>query len=56
MAKHLNDETAEFALPGAGRHAGPDTGEHEVTQRFDAGLQPPRPVPAPQQGRATDAR
>jgi hypothetical protein len=56
VAKHLNDETAEFALPGAGRHAGPDTGELEVTQRFDAGLQRPRPVPTPQPGRATDAR
>ena len=56
MAKHLNDETAEFTLPGAGRHAGPDTGELEATQRFDAGVQRRRPVPAPPQGRVTDAR
>jgi hypothetical protein len=56
VAKHLNDETAEFPLPGAGRHAGPDDGELDVTQRFDAGLQRPRPVPARPQGRATDAR
>lgn len=48
MAKHLLDETAEFAMPRAGRHAAPDTGEMEAaTQRFDAGFAPGRPTPPP---------
>lgn len=46
MAKHLLDETAEFSIPRAGRHAAPDTGELEATQRFDAGFAPRRPAPA----------
>ena len=49
--KHLLDETAEFSLPRAGRHAAPDTGELEVTQRFDPGMRPRRPAPAPQPAR-----
>ncbi|MGY1836182.1 hypothetical protein ACI79P_13820 [Blastococcus sp. SYSU DS0510] len=52
MGKHLLDETAEFTMPQLGRHAAPDTAELEVTQRFDAGLQRPRPVvPNAQQGK-----
>lgn len=48
MAKHYVDETAEFKMPSLGRHAGPDTGELELTQRFDPGFAPRRPaVPAP---------
>ena len=35
MAKHLLDETAEFAMPRIGRHAAPDTGELEITQRME---------------------
>lgn len=35
MGKHLLDETAEFAMPRKGRHATPDTGELEVTQRIE---------------------
>jgi hypothetical protein len=49
VAKHLLDETAEFAMPRAGRHAAPDTGELAVTQRFDPGFRQQHPVPAPQQ-------
>lgn len=56
MSKHLLDETAEFKMPRVGRHAAPDTGELEVTQRFDAGFQQPRPMPTPQQGRDAGAR
>ena len=44
MAKHLHDETAEFKLPVLGRHAAADTGELDVTQRFDAGFSRPRPA------------
>ncbi len=52
MSKHLLDETAEFALPGRGRHSSPDTGEFEVTQRIEPIGQPraaqrPRPDEAP---------
>ncbi|MGY1601655.1 hypothetical protein [Geodermatophilus sp. SYSU D00815] len=46
MGKHLLDETAEFKLPGFGRHAAQDADELEETRRFDAGLarrQPPVP-------------
>ena len=45
MAKHLLDETAEFALPRAGRHAHPDDAHLEPTQRFDAGFRPSQPKP-----------
>lgn len=51
MAKHLLDETAEFRLPTAGRHA--TDGEDDPadrTQRFDAGMRRQPPVP----GRAED--
>ena len=48
MTKHLLDETAEFVMPRAGRHAAQDTGELEATQRFDPGFRPRRPAPAPQ--------
>ena len=43
VAKHLHDETAEFALPTLGRHAAADTGELDMTQRFDPGFSRPRP-------------
>ena len=57
MAKHFVDETAEFAMPRIARHAAPDTGELELTQRFDPGFKPQRPaVPAPQPTRGADAR
>lgn len=46
MAKHFTDETAEFAMPRIARHAAPDTGELEVTQRFDAGFRQQRPKPS----------
>lgn len=42
MTKHLLDETAEFKMPGVGRHASPDTGELEVTQRMEPFDQPRR--------------
>ncbi|MGY2129398.1 hypothetical protein [Blastococcus sp. SYSU DS0617] len=42
MSKHLLDETAEFKMPGAGRHSTPDTGELEVTQRMEPLDQPHR--------------
>lgn len=46
MSKHLNDETAEFALPRRGRHASPDTGELEVTQRMEPATDRPAPRPS----------
>jgi len=47
MAKHYLDETAEFTLPSIGRHSAADTGELEITQRFDSGFSRRRPaVPA----------
>ena len=48
MARHLLDETAEFALPRGGRHALPDD-DHtpEPTLRFDAGFRPSQPRPEP---------
>jgi hypothetical protein len=47
MARHFVDETAEFKTPLAGRHAVTDTGELEMTQRFDPGFSRRRPaVPA----------
>ena len=47
MAKHLHDETAEFALPRKGRHASPDTGELEVTQRMEPAIERTSPRPTP---------
>lgn len=44
MAKHYLDETAEFKMPLAGRHAAADTGELEMTQRFDPGFSRRRPA------------
>jgi hypothetical protein len=56
VAKHLLDETAEFTLPTAGRHAaaGADDDAADRTQRFDAGVrrQPPVPGRADAEGRA----
>ena len=47
MARHFVDETAEFKLPLLARHAVADTGEMEMTQRFDPGFPRRRPaVPA----------
>lgn len=48
MGKHLLDQTAEFAMPRVARHAAPETGELEVTQRMRPALQRPsvqRPRP-----------
>lgn len=56
MAKHRLDETAEFRLPNLGRHAGPDTGELELTQRFDPGFAPRRPAVPTAARRDDDAR
>jgi hypothetical protein len=55
VAKHLLDETAEFTLPTAGRHAADgDDDATDRTQRFDAGVrrQPPVPGRADADGRA----
>lgn len=54
MAKHLHDETAEFRLPVLGRHAAADTGELEMTQRFDPGFsrRPAVPFVPPQDDEA----
>ena len=53
MARHLNDETAEFKMPRPARHAAEDddeaaseVSEPEATQRFDPGFRE-RPKPAP---------
>jgi hypothetical protein len=54
VAKHFTDETAEFAMPRIGRHAAPETGELDVTQRFDPGFRQQRPVPSAQQQRRDD--
>lgn len=57
MTKHFTDETAEFAMPRLGRHAAPDTGELDVTQRFYPGLRQQRSAPpAAQQRWDDDAR
>jgi hypothetical protein len=56
VAKHFTDETAEFAIPRIGRHAAPDTGELDVTQRFDPGFRQQRPMPSLQQRPDDDAR
>ncbi|WP_158548692.1 hypothetical protein [Blastococcus sp. TF02A-26] len=46
MARHLLDETAEFRLPRAGRHARPDDDQTlEPTLRFDPGFRPSQPRP-----------
>lgn len=45
MTKHFTDETAEFVMPRTGRHAAPDSGELEATQRFDPGFRQSRPLP-----------
>jgi hypothetical protein len=49
VAKHLLDETAEFTLPTAGRHAAAaaagDDDAADRTQRFDAGARRQPPVP-----------
>lgn len=56
MARHLNDETAEFKMPRPGRHAAEDddeTPEPEATQRFDPGFRErPKPVPPAPQDRS----
>ncbi|WP_324273546.1 hypothetical protein [Blastococcus brunescens] len=44
MARHFVDETAEFKMPKLGRHAVADTGELEMTQRFDPGFSRQRPT------------
>jgi hypothetical protein len=47
VAKHFTDETAEFKMPLSGKHTAPDTGELDVTQKFDPGFSRGRPaVPA----------
>lgn len=54
MARHLNDETAEFKMPRPGKHAADGeeqqdehtSSEPEATQRFDPGFRE-RPRPAP---------
>ena len=53
MARHLNDETAEFKMPRPGKHSAEDDDQDdapEATQRFDPGFRDrPRPAPpAPQ--------
>ena len=45
MARHLLDETAEFAMPRAGRHAEPDDAGLDLTQRFDPAFRPSQPKP-----------
>ncbi len=55
VAKHLTDETAEFAMPRIGRHAAPDTGELQMTQRFVpefASARPGMPAVLPRDTRA----
>ncbi|MCW2741066.1 MAG: hypothetical protein JWR45_1488 [Blastococcus sp.] len=45
MARHFVDETAEFKMPlSSGRHAVADSGELEMTQRFDPGFARRRPA------------
>jgi hypothetical protein len=55
VGKHLHDETAEFKMPRIGRHAAPETGELEITQRMERGL-PPRPVDRPRPDEDDEAR
>lgn len=40
MAKHLANETAQFAMHRLGRHSAPETSELEITQRFEAADHP----------------
>lgn len=47
MARHFVDETAEFKMPLPGRHAVADSGELEMTQRFDPGFSRRRPAVPP---------
>jgi hypothetical protein len=35
VSKHLLDETAEFKMPGLGRHNSPEAGELDATQRME---------------------
>jgi len=56
VAKHYVDETAEFKMPLAGRHTAADTGELEMTQRFDPGLSRRRPAVPPVPARDDDTR
>jgi len=46
VAKHYVDETAEFKMPVSGRHSSADSGELEMTQRFDPGFSRRPAVPA----------
>ncbi|SEP19171.1 hypothetical protein [Trujillonella endophytica] len=63
MARHLNDETAEFKMPRPGRHAADDENheqddaqqEPEATKRFDPGFRE-RPRPAPPAPPSSDQR
>ena len=55
MGKHLLDETAEFKMPGLGRHTSPDTGELEATQRMEP-LSERRPIQRPRPDEAPQAR
>ena len=55
MAKHYVDETAEFKMPLAGRHTAADTGELEMTQRFDPGFSR-RPAVPPVPARDDETR
>jgi hypothetical protein len=40
VAKHLLNETAQFAMPRLGRHIAPETSELEITQRLEAADHP----------------
>jgi len=53
VGKHLLDETAEFKMPRFGRHASPETGELDMTQRLELASQP---GPAPRPDRDLKAR
>jgi hypothetical protein len=56
VAKHLHDETAEFTIPRLGRHAAADTGELDLTQRFDPGFKRQRPAVPTSPRRDADPR
>jgi hypothetical protein len=53
VGKHLLDETAEFRMPRLGRHANPETGEFEITQRLDPGAPVPSARPLPGEDAST---
>jgi hypothetical protein len=61
VARHLNDETAEFKMPRPGKHSAEDDAadttvddQPEATQRFDPGFRErPRPAPPAPQERDT---